>query len=139
MGNLASIQSALAAKLNTFATSQSIPVYFENNKYSPTSGVTHLRAFFLPGKYSAVGCGTDSQNRLYGVYAINIYTKKEIGYGAANNLADLLITEFKRGTVLTKNDVEITIRRTVPSPYDEDELWYILPLSVMFYADTPNQ
>lgn len=138
MASYSKIQAALANKALLFAQANSVPIYFDNQKYEPPLKKKHIRAFFIPGESFQAACGEDAPNKQTGVYIFNIYTELQIGYGEAFTLVDKLVTEFKRGTKIVKDTLEITCSKTIVEAYDTNESWYIVPVSVLFYSYTPN-
>lgn len=139
MGAISDIQAAFTNKAVLFAQTEGLPIFFENQKYVPVLKQRHLRAFFIPGDSPAAGCGVDAPNKFHGIYMINVYTEQAVGYGPAYAIADRVASEFKRGTKLDGNGIEVTINKALIESHDVNEAWYIVPVGVLFYAYTPNQ
>ena len=82
--DLNTVRAAIEGRLATeLASSPAIDVVFHNMPYTPTPGSDWCQCLvsFGDSEYLTQGGTTDSDNRLFGVVAINIFTAKGVGPG----------------------------------------------------------
>ena len=103
------IREAFETRINAFAAAQTpaLPVAWENVTYSPSPQVAYLRAAMLPGTTQNPWQNTQNQ-RLVGLYQVNVYAVQDAGPAAAEALADAIIALFPRGS-MTQNGTIINI------------------------------
>jgi hypothetical protein len=124
------IQSALNKKLNTLTPS--LPINWENTEYTPTIGTSYLRAWLLPGETSTLTLGPNGFNEYVGVLQIDCMYPIGKGWRDAKVEADSLCTLFKRGTLLTYNNINVRVMKSWPEPAVVDGPYYKVSVSVVY-------
>lgn len=133
------ISAALDVNLNTLATANSIDVAWENEGYTPVTGIAYLRATLLPADTAGVGMADNSSDEHLGIYQVDVFTPTDDGKGQAVNLADDIADQFKRGTELTYNGVTVRIKTVSRSSGSRDGSWFIVPVSIQYYSFTTSR
>ena len=83
--NLNTVRAVIEGRLATeLAESPAIPVVFHNMAYEPTPGSSWVQCLttFGANEYLSQGSTTDSQNRIFGLLTINIFSAPGVGPGA---------------------------------------------------------
>lgn len=123
------IRAALANQLKD--TTGIIAIAWENTKYTPVTGTPYLVPTLMMAEPSQATLGTDGLNQEMGIYQITIMNYPvDKGVGAQLGMAGKLKTRFKRGTILTYNDVQVRIRKAYLSGNNI--------VTVAFYSQVPN-
>lgn len=92
------IKKALNYQLSKFLEAFPIDVKYDNVPYSPETGTDFLEAYFLPGNKFQKSFGTPSQNRVNGIYQIDINVEASTGESRVVEIVEALDVFFKRGT-----------------------------------------
>jgi len=125
------IQAAFDTKLGQ---SVSDPIAYPNIPYEPSAGTVFVRPSFLPAETSQASLGANGKDETVGVYQIEVVTPR--GSGRPQSV-DAIADAFKRGTVLTYNDVNVRIRSvSIGVALVTDTAWYSVPVSVNFQTFT---
>jgi hypothetical protein len=135
VGGFDVIRQALDAKLDAF---QSSDVAYENANYSPSIGTLYLRPTFLPGEPTQGDLGDEGRNRLVGVYQIDVFAPEGDGVKTAEQKANGLVDEFKRGTVIGTTSATVRINRVWRQPGRAEPGWYVIPVRVMWFSYSEN-
>lgn len=125
------IQGALRARLSTLPSSP--PVAWENVDYTPSSNTLFLRGTGLPGDTTQACLGDDGLDFHVGIFQVDVFIPGGKGRTA---WPDEIADHFKRGTILTQNNVNVRITSVSISRADEDENFYIVPVSISYQAFT---
>lgn len=130
-----SIRQALEVALNTWATTNSKPIAWQNVPYEPTEGTLYVRASILAAETQNPTLG-DGHNRKIGIFQLLVYAKEGNGSSSAETVADSLLSYFARGESFTAGTVTVRILES-PSiaPAINDGGWYIVPVSVRYTVD----
>ena len=83
--DLNSVRATIEARLATeLASSPAIPVVFHNMAYEPTpnSSWVQCQTAFGGNEYLSLGQTSNSQNRIFGLLIVNIFSAKGVGPGA---------------------------------------------------------
>jgi len=83
--DLNSVRATIEARLATeLANSPAIPVVFHNMAYEPTpnSSWVQCQTAFGGNEYLSLGQTSSSQNRIFGLLIVNIFSAKGVGPGA---------------------------------------------------------
>lgn len=129
------IQAALDGKLKVY---QSSNVAWENAGYTPVIGTAYLEPLFMPGQPTPAGLGSSAKNRHVGIYQINVYQPLGSGAGDGVAIADALVSFFKRGTIITQNGINVRCRQSWREKAQPEGSWYVIPVSVLWWADAAN-
>jgi len=83
--DLNAIRATIEARLATeLANSPALPVIFHNMAYEPAPNTSWVQCLttFGRGEYLSFRGTTDSDNRIFGIVVINIFSTKGVGPGA---------------------------------------------------------
>lgn len=100
-----------------------------------------IRPTILPGESAQSSLGDFGLNRHDGVFQIDVFVPKGIGWGPAKDRVDAVVSHFKRGTLLTADGISVRIVNTWPHRgVDVDDFpgWYMTPVTATFYSFTSN-
>ncbi len=125
------IESALNAQLNTLG----IPISWENVGFKSTKGTLWIRPTFMPGQSRAAAIGKNSQDRITGIYQVDVFAPADEGVYAGGQQVDSIMTLFKRGTALTYSGVIVKINKVWRSTARSEPDWYHIPVIVEWQAD----
>ena len=130
MANYLDITAAIEIKLQTLST---LPanVCYENTEIESSNGGLTLRTYLIPAVsyYPTLG---DSPAHEKGAYQITIEGDENVGRGQAYTLAEALRTHFKRGDILTYNNVNVRIEKVQISPAFISDSKYKVPVRVHY-------
>jgi len=125
------IQAALDNRLNTFAGGYDIA--WPNINYEPAGNATFLTPNFIPEETQQVGLGTNGKDETNGIYQIDVVYPAGQG---RSSVPDSVADHFKRGTVMSYNDVSVRVRSVSIAQAITDGAYHFVPISVNFYSYT---
>lgn len=125
------IESALNAQLDTLGLITS----WENKRFDPGKGVLWIRPTFIPGKSKAAAIGMNAQDRIIGIYQIDVFAPADEGVYDGGQQVDAIQTAFKKGTALVYSGVTVKINRVWRSTGRPGTDWYQIPVIVEWQAD----
>jgi len=125
------IQAALDNRLNTFAGGYDIA--WPNINYEPAGNATFLTPNFIPEETLQVGLGTNGKDETNGIYQIDVVYPAGQG---RSSVPDSVADHFKRGTVMSYNDVSVRVRSVSIAQAITDGAYHFVPISVNFYSYT---
>lgn len=128
-----SIQKAFETRLA--AMSPDLSTAYENMAFTPANGTPYQKANLLPG---APDNSTIGQKHYIEVGVFQVTLMYPLGGGAkdARARAELTKTQFKRGTTMTQDGINIIVTRTpaiAPAFRSDDR--YCIPVSITYQAD----
>lgn len=130
-----SIRAALETAFNTWASSNTVAVAWQNRPYTPTIGTKHARAYLLPADNQNPTLGSEHY-RAIGIMQVLLYVPDGAGPGAAETLIDSLVLSFKRGQSYTSGSVTVRILETPSAGTGSNENgWYVVPIFIYYTAD----
>ena len=144
------IYGSLASHLATYANTKGLRVAWENSNFEPPTDNTSawLRFTLLPSETRQASVGDDGYNSLSGLAFVNVFTPTGLGCGIANEIADEIISHFKRGVVTPSvNGVNTRIEKSWRSPGlyekegsggEESFRWFNLPVKVKYFVYSEN-
>lgn len=133
--NYKKAHAALDSHLDAY---QSTDVAWENADYKPIVGTPYLKPRFLPAEPEQAALGSTGSNRLGGIYQVSVIHPIGGGSAAAKAQADAIVSQFKRGTQLTRDDLTIRVDRAWQGPAMDSEAWYTIPVSIRWFVYAPN-
>jgi hypothetical protein len=134
MTTFSDIETALDSNLNDMVL---LPdVAWPNAVYTPTIGTMYLRPTFLPGDTDPAAIGSTAQDVTSGLYQIDIYAESGRGQIEILEMADRIADQFKRGSVLTYNGVNVRVVRTSRGGATVRDGWFVLPVTITFNTYT---
>lgn len=127
------IRAALEAQLN--AMSPPLTTVWENSTVTPTSGTPYQRANLLRANPDNPTIGTTHYREL-GVFQVSLHYPLNAGPSPAETRAELVRTQFKRGTTLTNGGITVTIdgTPTIASGFVDGDRW-VVPVSIPYWAN----
>ena len=125
------LQSALNDAISdAFPT---MPIAWENVKYTPTVGTTYFRVWMLPAESDVLTLGQDPWVERKGVFQVSIFAPIGIGFGAPKTKATEVIAIFKPNTSFVYNGLTVIIDKAwASSGRNEDNGWYHIPVNVRY-------
>ena len=108
----------------------------ENTRVTPQTGVPWSRATLLPAETRQETLGVTGRNRLNGLYQIDLFYPADTGVQDANEMADELTYEFRRGVQLVHQQSNLIVNiemawREAGSRYEQ---FYNAPVIVRWRA-----
>ena len=88
---------------------------------------------FLPSDTLQVSLGANGKDETQAIYQIDIVSPRGAG---RSTLTDNIADHFKRGTVLTYNNLKLRVRSVSIGPAINDGAWFFVPVSVNINAYT---
>jgi len=125
------IQAALDNRLNTLTGGYDIA--WPNIKYEPAGNATFLTPNFIPEETLQVGLGTNGKDETNGIYQIDVVYPAGQG---RSSVPDSVADHFKRGTVMSYNDVSVRVRSVSIAQAITEGAYHFVPISVNFYSYT---
>lgn len=129
------VREALEVALNTWATSNSVQVAWENTEFVPTADAVHARAYLLPGdKLSPFLAGVGRVH--VGVFQVSLHMPQGYGTAAASALVESLDAAFTTTAPLTAGGVSVYITRPMGAgpALPGDSGAYVVPVSCAYRA-----
>ena len=125
------IQAALDNRLNGLSGRYSIA--WPNIPFEPQAGSTFLTPNFLPDETLQSGLGAAGQDETNGIYQIDVVYPAGSG---RSSIPDTVADQFKRGLVLSYNQVSIRVRSVSIAQAVTDGAFHFVPVSVNFQTFT---
>lgn len=127
------IRAALEAQLN--AMTPALTTVWENSTVTPTSGTPYQRTNLLRANPDNPTIGTTHYREL-GVFQVSLHYPLNAGPSPAETRAELVRTQFKRGTTLTSGGITVTIdgTPTIASGFVDGDRW-VVPVSIPYWAN----
>jgi hypothetical protein len=131
------IQSALCKHLSLM-TPTNFSVVSENTSFDPTIEAPYLRSWLLPGETVGLTLGPNGFNSFVGVFQVDAVYPIDKGWGDAKAKVDKICTHFKRGSLLTFNDLQLRIVKVYPDAGSVDGPTYKISTSIYYEAYEQN-
>lgn len=118
------IQQAFIAKWQTL---NPLPkTQYENNNPETVENGMFVALRFLPSIPDYPELGNDAQSFERGFFTTTIYTVEGSGWKTVSDLANKIVTLFKRNTVLTYSGATVKIKKSyMSSPSSEDGAYQV--------------
>jgi len=130
------IRAALESALATYATGAGLGVAYENVPFTPTEGVTYLRAFLLPAATASDDLGR-AHRRFEGVFQVSICLPLGTGPAAGEAILAALGAAYVPATPITRSGVRIFLLQPLsPAPGIREPDRWVIPCSVPYRADS---
>ena len=131
------LQSALNSALyDAFPT---MPIAWENTKYTPAAGTTYFRVWLLPAQTDVMTLGQSPWMHRQGIFQVSVFAPIGIGFGSSKEKVAEIVAAFKANTSFVYNGLVVIIEKSWPSgALIEDDGWYHTPVSIRYrcyYAD----
>lgn len=130
------IMSALMTSVGSFAASSGISIAYENVMFTPSGTSPYIRVTMLPSATKASGLGTPAWNWHYGTFQVDVSYEAHKGYGGAQDMAELVRRQFKRGKTLMSGYLIIDSAYTYAGIVDAGR--YTVPVRVNYRALVSN-
>jgi Bacteriophage related domain of unknown function len=125
------IESALNAKLDTL----NLPTSWENKSFDPIIDTLWIRPTFIPGQSKAAAIGVNAQDRITGIYQVDVFAPADVGVYDGGQQVSAVMTAYKRGTALIYSGVTVKITKVWRSTARPGPDWYQIPVIVEWQAD----
>lgn len=130
--SIVSIRAALEQRLA--AMSPALATAYENAPFTPVNGTPFQRVWLLPATPDNQEFGPNYQE--IGIMQIDLNYPLTVGPSAAAARAQLIRTQFSRGTSVTSGGVTTTMDRTPEiGPGFPDKDRYVLPVRIRFFSN----
>lgn len=136
-GAYTDIRGALVSRLKTLPGLPS-GVVWDNVPFTPTLGSAYYRVALLPAEPSQAALGDDGANEQTGIFQVSLCFPAGTGTKALQGAIDALCSHFKRGTQLVYNTQEVRVTKTWAGNLMQETDWVVIPVSIRYYAQTPN-
>lgn len=133
-----SIAEALFARLATLVLTPAMEIAWPNISFDPpTAG--YLRATPVPNLASQVTLGDAGKNRFGGLFQVDVFWPQNDGIRPALERAGAVAAHFKRGTVLTRDGINVRITRPPEvRPHLQSPPYLQVPVMIRYQADAAN-
>lgn len=137
MGAYTDLLTLLNTHLEMLPNSPSID--WENDAdFKYTEGTVWLKAMNIPTNVEGASLGSSAPNEWRGIFQVDVNHPSGIGVLDPADVVDRIVSHFKRGTILSNSNVRLTVTRCQPEPAMMDRGWYIVPISIYYYAHAQN-
>jgi hypothetical protein len=109
------------------------PIAWENIDFTPSAATLYLRPTMIASPTEQASLGDNGKDITEGIYQVDVFIPDSVGRSV---WPDLIADRFKRGTVLTQNDVSIRIRSASILIGLKDENFYVVPVSIRWQTFT---
>lgn len=133
------IEKCLISAWKSFSESSAggnIQTAYENDVFTPVIGTPYAQVFFLPDQPKGATLSGIGEDEHEGIFQVNLNYPKGKGSGAAANMADAIRENFEAGAKFVYASQEVTIRSCGRAGGRNVNGWYVLPVSINFYART---
>ena len=112
-------------------------VAWENFPFEPAVGTLWIRPTILPGDTVQASLGTTGQDMSQGIYQVDVFAEAGAGKNEAVAMADKIADQFKRGTILTYNDLKVRISAVSrQASVNNSDGWFQIPINVVWISYT---
>lgn len=125
------IEAALASRLNTMTGLP--PVAWPNIEYSRTKGTLYLHPVLIPNSTEQASLSDSGKDFAMGIYQIGVMIPAGKG---RSTIPDQIADHFKRGTFCVYNGISVRVRSVSVAPALQDGDWYMVPVSISYFAYT---
>ena len=127
------IQSLLNEHLSQLSDAPTIA--WENLYVEVDENEVYLEPHLFPSDTFYPEIGTDTAAYLSGIYQVNVVAPKGQGWGNVADLVDSITNHFKRGTVLSNENMSIKIKKVnfEPGIYNAKGN-YVVPISIVYFT-----
>ena len=141
------ISAALLSRLTTASPGAGISsslIKYENfnpggKTFVPPSTGLWYRAWFLPGEPEAAWIGADAQNRLPGIFQIDVLADVGKGTKMTDDEAERLRQVYARDKALSYSGIIVNIKKAwVYRPSQDEAAYYKQIVKIMWWADVDN-
>ena len=131
--SITSIRAALETRLA--AMSPALATAYENVPYAPVLGTPFQAVYLLPATPDNSTMG-DGHYVEQGIFQVSLFYPLQAGPKAAADRAELIRTQFKRGTSMTSGSVTVRIMRTpeIGQGRVDGDRWHI-PVKCVYFAE----
>lgn len=102
---------------DAFTATLNVPTIQKESTVQKTTGITEFtRTQIAPAITVQETIGLTGQDRLNGIYVIDLFYPRDVGTASALVTVDLLLLAFEAGTVLTDGSDNVEIWNSYPTP-----------------------
>jgi hypothetical protein len=112
-------------------------IAWPNVPFTPATGQSYLRAQFIPTARRPTVVGPTPEQRIQGLFAINIYTPEYQGASAGMVLADRIITRFNGSSSIVASSVTVRLEYSEATLPLHDPPFFVIPVQIGWYAYNP--
>ena len=125
------LQSALNDALaDAFPT---MPIAWENVKFTPTVGTTYFRVHLLRAKSDVKTLGQSPWIERQGIFQVSVFSPIGTGFGAPIGKAAEIVAAFKASTSFVYNGLTVTIVLAwIGDGLDDEAGWHNTPVNIQY-------
>ena len=94
---------------------------------------------YIPARPYQAGLGTYGKERFGGIFQIDVGVAIDEGRASINPIMAEIKEIYKRGTTLQNDEISVECKRVWESTPIPSDAWYIVPISVEYYAYVDNE
>lgn len=125
------IESALRQHLDSMPGRPEVA--WEGVSFTPSVNTPYLKVAFMPDR-PTTAAGSGSVQRDEGIFQVTVVHPFGKGSGAARELADAVVSRFKRGTSLTFGGATVVILKSWQAGGVPSDGWYRVPVSIRYFS-----
>jgi len=133
------IQTVLQTPLASITTVAQDHIVYINDAYTNEDNASFLDAHILPSRPFQANLGTYGQQKYEGIFQINIYTPADTGIKAVSTIMSELKSVYRRGATLQNAEISVECKVAWEGTPNSDDVWYMIPFSVDYYAYVNNE
>lgn len=116
------------------SVSDVIPIAWPNAAFAPRPNVPYLTVQFVPTSRRAAVVGPDPEQRLVGLFFVNVYTPEMEGSGIGMTLADIIMARFDAASSLITPKIAVRIEYSEARLPLHDPPFFVIPVEIGWYA-----
>lgn len=132
------IEVVLNSRLEMLRAVYPIDIAYTAIDYVPVIGTPFLIPDFIPATSSSTTIGTNSRNRITGLFQIRVRVPSLQGKALMKLWVERLKEYFKRGTGIELNGVQVRVLRFRVFDFDDDNVWFTQVVRIEFRSDIEN-
>lgn len=109
-------------------------IAWENVDYSPTTGSSYLKTFFMPTTRTPAHRGLNPQMYYQGVFTVECYTPLGLGPSVGDTLANQVIDLFPVPNDLTVNGSTVSLNYAERELGTVEGAFYMIPVNIGWYT-----
>lgn len=110
------------------------PIAWENKNYDQDATTLYLRPTMLPNETIQASLGDSGKDLYEGMFQVDVFVPDGQG---RSDWPDKIADAFKRGTVLTRNGIDVRIQGVSIAPALKEDNFYQVPVEIRWQAFTP--
>jgi hypothetical protein len=131
----AKIEKVFNSYLQSWATTNSVPVAWDGSPYTPVSGTSYVSQVNIPARPQNILVGKDTVQRYSGIYQIDVYSSTTKAKKDVDDIIALLEAVFKVGYSITYSGTSVQIENFYSDPLGFEDGWYRSSISIFYRTE----